>query len=172
MYNYFLFTWRRLCWTTLTCRRSCRTSHPFSILHRPSKRQHEPQTRRQPKSFTMIIDQEKMLCNYRKYATTHTIWFYFWENLCCPTLRALNDKNQGFGPAFFLRIRIRAKIFLRIRIRGVKEKMFFFSFLHVSDESEQLFKNFEKEFMKKFSAPNCLKRMINKKNICCLFSLM
>jgi len=65
----------------------------------------------------------------------------------------LNDKSQGFGPAFFLRIRIRAKIFLRIRIRGVKEKNVFFSFFHVSDDSEQLFKKFEKEFMKKFSAP-------------------
>ena len=34
-------------------------------------------------------------------------------------------------------------------------------------------KKFEKDFMKLFSAPNCLKRLINtKKNICCLFPLM
>ena len=51
----------------------------------------------------------------------------------------------------FLRIRIRAKIFMRIRC-----------FFHVLDD----FKKFEKEIMKNFSAPNCLKRM---KSICCPF---
>ena len=51
-------------------------------------------------------------------------------------------------------------------IRGVKGKNDFFSFFHVSDDSEQLLKKFEKEFMKNFSAPNCLKRMINTKKIC------
>ena len=45
----------------------------------------------------------------------------------CPIILAFIslNKTQGFGYAFFLRIWIRAKIFMRIRIRGVKEKKLF-----------------------------------------------
>ena len=67
----------------------------------------------------------------------------------------------------FLRIRIRAKIFMRIRLLGVKGKDDFFSFFHISDDSEQLLKNLKN----KFSPPNCLKWMINTKKHMLLFSL-
>ena len=55
---------------------------------------------------------------------------------------------SGFRIRIFLRIRIRAKIFMRIRILGVsggvkRKKNNFFSF-HVSDVSEQLLKKLKK----------------------------
>ena len=56
------------------------------------------------------------------------------------------------NPHFFWRIRIQAKI-LRIRILGYlggKGKKYFFSFFHVSDDSEQLSKNFEQKMFKFF----------------------
>ena len=73
-----------------------------------------------------------------------------------------NTLNQGFGSAFFFADPDPGKNLHADQdsdpwgIWGVKGKCFF-SLFHVSDDSEQLFKKFEKEFMKQFSAPNCLK---------------
>ena len=49
-------------------------------------------------------------------------WGYEWSpwgpwSPSCTTPEVMNGLPQGFGSAFFLRIRIRAKIFMRIRIR-------------------------------------------------------